>query len=203
MCVHVFVCVCVHLCVCVFIHLCVCVLVYISIYICGYVNICFASLQGIPAFYSLLKVGHLDAELAARLDEHVGKMEEFLGKAGTPYFSGSKPGFSDYMIWPWFERIPMLGQITGKCMCVHDYFCVFVCVPMCVCVCVPMYVCVCLSVCMYVFVSVCCVYVCALVTVCVCIHVFLFGLFRCLSGHVQSILHLIFHWLTVKCCSVA
>ena len=116
------------LCMCVGLHLCVCVLVYI--YMCVCVHVCFASLQGIPAFYSLLKAGHLDTELAARLDEHVGKMEEFLGKAGTPYFSGSKPGFSDYMIWPWFERIPMLGQITGKCMCVHDFVCV------CVCLCV-------------------------------------------------------------------
>lgn len=68
--------------------------------------------KGIPAFYSLLKAGHLDEELAARLDQHVGKMEEFLRAAKTPYFSGQKPGFSDYMIWPWFERIPMLGQIT-------------------------------------------------------------------------------------------
>ncbi|KAK7091939.1 glutathione S-transferase omega-1-like isoform X2 [Littorina saxatilis] len=68
--------------------------------------------KGVPAFYSLMRAGHLDEELAARLDEHVGKMEEFLDKAGTPYYSGSKPGFSDYMTWPWFERIPMLGEIT-------------------------------------------------------------------------------------------
>ena len=70
-------------------------------------------MQGIPAFYSLLKAGHLDVGLAARLDEHVAKMEEFLGAAGTPYYSGHRPGFSDYMVWPWFERIPMLGKITG------------------------------------------------------------------------------------------
>lgn len=68
--------------------------------------------KGIPAFYSLLKAGHLDLELAERLDQHIGKMEEFLKTASTPYFNGTKPGFSDYMIWPWFERIPMLGKIT-------------------------------------------------------------------------------------------
>ena len=121
-----------------------CVCVCACVYICMCVHVCFASLQGIPAFYSLLKAGHLDTELVARLDEHVGKMEEFLGKAGTPYFSGSKPGFSDYMIWPWFERIPMLGQITGKCMCVHDFVCVCVCTCVWVggSVCVPMFVCV-------------------------------------------------------------
>lgn len=68
--------------------------------------------KGIPAFYSLLKAGHLDTELASRLDQHIGKMEEFLKTAETSYFSGDKPGFSDYMIWPWFERMPMLGEIT-------------------------------------------------------------------------------------------
>lgn len=34
--------------------------------------------------------------------------EEELGKRGTSYFSGSKPGYVDYMIWPWFERLPVL-----------------------------------------------------------------------------------------------
>ena len=96
---------------CVFVW--VCLRVHVRLCLC----LCFTPVQGIPAFYSLLKAGHLDPELVAHLDEHVGKMEEFLSKAGTPYYSGSKPGFADYMIWPWFERIPMLGQITGNCVC--------------------------------------------------------------------------------------
>ncbi|XP_062133919.1 pyrimidodiazepine synthase-like [Drosophila sulfurigaster albostrigata] len=33
--------------------------------------------------------------------------ENELGKRGTPYFSGEKPGFADYMIWPWLERLPV------------------------------------------------------------------------------------------------
>lgn len=69
--------------------------------------------KGNPAFYSLLKAGCLDPELTARFDQQIDKMEEFLRVAGTPYFSGSKVGFSDYMTWPWFERIPMMGDITG------------------------------------------------------------------------------------------
>ncbi|XP_046578640.1 glutathione S-transferase omega-1-like isoform X2 [Haliotis rubra] len=69
--------------------------------------------KGIPAFYSLLKAGHLDPELTNRLNEHVATMDQFLKKADTPYFHGNAPGFPDYMIWPWFERIPMMGQITG------------------------------------------------------------------------------------------
>ncbi|XP_017862249.1 PREDICTED: pyrimidodiazepine synthase [Drosophila arizonae] len=34
--------------------------------------------------------------------------DEELGKRGSAYFSGSKPGFVDYMIWPWFERLPVI-----------------------------------------------------------------------------------------------
>ncbi|EDV96331.1 pyrimidodiazepine synthase [Drosophila grimshawi] len=34
--------------------------------------------------------------------------ESELAKRGTPYFGGSKPGFVDYMIWPWFERLAVL-----------------------------------------------------------------------------------------------
>ncbi|XP_060654963.1 pyrimidodiazepine synthase-like [Drosophila nasuta] len=34
--------------------------------------------------------------------------EEELAKRGTPYFGGKKPGFLDYMIWPWFERLPVV-----------------------------------------------------------------------------------------------
>ena len=35
-------------------------------------------------------------------------------KLNKPYFHGETPGFSDYMIWPWFERMPMLMDITGN-----------------------------------------------------------------------------------------
>eukprot|EP00099_Drosophila_melanogaster_P021106 NP_648234.1 glutathione S transferase O3 [Drosophila melanogaster] len=34
--------------------------------------------------------------------------EEELTKRGTPYFGGNKPGFVDYMIWPWFERLSVI-----------------------------------------------------------------------------------------------
>ncbi|XP_050408257.1 glutathione S-transferase omega-1 isoform X1 [Patella vulgata] len=69
--------------------------------------------KGIPAFYSLMKAGCLEPEQTKRLTEHITVMENFLQKKKTPYFSGNKLGFADYMIWPWFERMPMLGEITG------------------------------------------------------------------------------------------
>ncbi|XP_030570781.1 pyrimidodiazepine synthase [Drosophila novamexicana] len=49
-------------------------------------------------------------ELWAALDI----FEEELGKRGTPYFGGDKPGFVDYMIWPWFERLAVLKYVLGE-----------------------------------------------------------------------------------------
>eukprot|EP00745_Piridium_sociabile_P019597 TRINITY_DN29633_c0_g1_i2.p2 TRINITY_DN29633_c0_g1~~TRINITY_DN29633_c0_g1_i2.p2 ORF type:complete len:269 (+),score=78.35 TRINITY_DN29633_c0_g1_i2:79-885(+) len=69
--------------------------------------------KGIPTFYGMLKAGCLDKDLAEKLDVNVAKMEEFMTAVKKPYYSGDKPGFSDYMIWPWFERMYMLEQITG------------------------------------------------------------------------------------------
>ncbi|ALC43102.1 CG6776, partial [Drosophila busckii] len=34
--------------------------------------------------------------------------EAELAHRTTPYFSGSQPGYVDYMLWPWFERFPVL-----------------------------------------------------------------------------------------------
>ncbi|KAL8561396.1 hypothetical protein ACOMHN_063323 [Nucella lapillus] len=69
--------------------------------------------KGIPTFYGLLKAGTVEKELADKLDQNIAKMEEFLTTLKKPYYSGDKVGFSDYMIWPWFERMYMMEQITG------------------------------------------------------------------------------------------
>ncbi|GFN86626.1 glutathione s-transferase omega-1 [Plakobranchus ocellatus] len=68
--------------------------------------------KGIPAFYSLLKAGYPDPEQTQRLNQHISALEGFMTTLDKPYFHGAAPGFSDYMIWPWFERLPMLKDIT-------------------------------------------------------------------------------------------
>ena len=35
-------------------------------------------------------------------------MDKELGDLGTPFFGGAKPNMTDYMLWPWNERLPML-----------------------------------------------------------------------------------------------
>lgn len=45
---------------------------------------------------SVTSMGHFERELAAR---------------ATPYFGGPAPGWLDYMLWPWFERVPSYGEV--------------------------------------------------------------------------------------------
>ena len=39
--------------------------------------------------------------------------EKELKTRGTKFFGGSKPGFVDYMMWPWVERIDIYPFILG------------------------------------------------------------------------------------------
>lgn len=32
-------------------------------------------------------------------------IQEQLRQRGTPFLGGFEPGYADYMIWPWFERL--------------------------------------------------------------------------------------------------
>ena len=46
---------------------------------------------------SVTNMGHFERELAAR---------------ATTYFGGaSAPGWLDYMLWPWFERLASYGEV--------------------------------------------------------------------------------------------
>jgi hypothetical protein len=77
------------------------------------------------------------------------------------------------------------------CVCMHVYFCMFVCVSVCVmfvclCICVYMCVCMCLHI-MYVCVMCVCVYVSVplCVSMCLwCVHIGMYVCFICLSVHV-------------------
>ncbi|XP_011315084.1 pyrimidodiazepine synthase [Fopius arisanus] len=37
-----------------------------------------------------------------------------LGKRGTPFFGGNKPGMLDLMIWPWCERADLIRILRGE-----------------------------------------------------------------------------------------
>ncbi|XP_038223335.1 pyrimidodiazepine synthase-like isoform X2 [Zerene cesonia] len=37
-------------------------------------------------------------------------IENELKKRGTTFLHGNEPGYADYMIWPWFERLPVAAE---------------------------------------------------------------------------------------------
>lgn len=67
--------------------------------------------QFIVLFYKMYSdINSLDSEEVMKsLDEFEGE----LSKRETPYFSGTRPGMVDYMIWPWCERAEMLIFVAG------------------------------------------------------------------------------------------
>merc|ERR1719373_198917 len=53
-------------------------------------------------------------ERKAAWDTLVGKLGEIeseLKMLGTSFFGGESPNMTDYMIWPWIERLPMLNLV--------------------------------------------------------------------------------------------
>ena len=37
-----------------------------------------------------------------------------LKQRGTKFLDGDQPGFADYMIWPWFERLLVINSDVGR-----------------------------------------------------------------------------------------
>ena len=57
------------------------------------------------AFYRILRG---DAQKGIEdMNQNLGSYEEALKDT---FFGGSKPGMVDYMLWPWFERLPLLTE---------------------------------------------------------------------------------------------
>lgn len=41
-------------------------------------------------------------------------LQEELKSRGTKFLGGGHPGYVDYMIWPWFERILTMDGLDGR-----------------------------------------------------------------------------------------
>ncbi|XP_030570779.1 pyrimidodiazepine synthase isoform X2 [Drosophila novamexicana] len=54
------------------------------------------------------------ADALENFESALDVFEQELTKRGTPYFGGQQIGIVDYMIWPWFERIPSLKYTTEQ-----------------------------------------------------------------------------------------
>jgi glutathione S-transferase len=69
------------------------------------------------SFYALFRSTPENvAELANTYFTKLEKFEKILAQSGKPYFRGDKVGMVDYMIFPWFERLPLLKELFGSAL---------------------------------------------------------------------------------------
>ncbi|GFN75175.1 glutathione s-transferase omega [Plakobranchus ocellatus] len=53
--------------------------------------------------------------MIAELEKHLKFYEDKLAARGDgPFFGGPKPAMIDLLVWPWFERLPMLALLKHK-----------------------------------------------------------------------------------------
>ncbi|KAL8597378.1 hypothetical protein ACOMHN_056141 [Nucella lapillus] len=64
----------------------------------------------VPNYYKVLGSKGEDPEPIAALMAGLQKLEEFLSARKTKFFGGDQPAFVDLMIWPWQERLTVLGK---------------------------------------------------------------------------------------------
>ncbi|KAJ8937133.1 hypothetical protein NQ318_019395 [Aromia moschata] len=56
----------------------------------------------------MVNVGRISLDDDEAISNGLNTFERELGNRAGPFFSGSKPGMLDYMIWPWCERADIL-----------------------------------------------------------------------------------------------
>jgi Glutathione S-transferase, C-terminal domain len=66
------------------------------------------------SFYKFFQINFSPHGAITDLNNALDVFEEELKKRGTKFYSGEKPGFVDYMIWPWCERTDAFPFILGN-----------------------------------------------------------------------------------------
>ncbi|XP_063987352.1 pyrimidodiazepine synthase-like [Diachasmimorpha longicaudata] len=68
----------------------------------------------ISLMYKLYLEPSVDRELFEEALKGLEIFDRELGKRGTPFFGGNKPGMLDLMIWPWCERADLIRILRGE-----------------------------------------------------------------------------------------
>jgi len=64
-------------------------------------------------FYQLMLLSGDQDQAIVNFSNSLNAYENELKRRNTPFFGGNEPNILDYMIWPWFERIPALKHLVG------------------------------------------------------------------------------------------
>uniref|UniRef100_A0A0K8TVL8 Glutathione-S-transferase n=1 Tax=Epiphyas postvittana TaxID=65032 RepID=A0A0K8TVL8_EPIPO len=61
-------------------------------------------------FKTLRKPDSITEENLTAYQNYLKFIQDQLTRAGTKFLGGAEPGFTDYMIWPWFERMLTISK---------------------------------------------------------------------------------------------
>lgn len=64
----------------------------------------------VPNYYKVLGTKGAEQDHITDLMTALKNLEKILAARETKFFGGDKPAFIDFMIWPWQERLPVLGK---------------------------------------------------------------------------------------------
>jgi len=74
--------------------------------------------SGVVAKFQKFYFSKPDAEFKAKLVHRIklgfDVMEGHLKASEGAFFAGGQPGYADYSVWPWFERLPFLEGAAGQ-----------------------------------------------------------------------------------------
>ena len=70
--------------------------------------------QFLPHFFKILKAGDPDQSGFTGIKNYLAYFNEFLNKREMPLISGELPGFPDFAVYPFFERLEGLGTVFSK-----------------------------------------------------------------------------------------
>jgi len=67
-----------------------------------------------PSFFKIVWSNEEEAKIVAYEDlcEKLKPIEEEYLKRGTTFFAGENPGMLDWLMWPWFERLPVFTHMN-------------------------------------------------------------------------------------------
>ncbi|XP_028413579.1 glutathione S-transferase omega-1-like [Dendronephthya gigantea] len=75
----------------------------------------------IPPYYKHLR--ERTEETKADLAKSICEVEKYLADKKEKYFGGNQAGMLDFMVWPWFERLPTIYSLSADAYpCLANWF---------------------------------------------------------------------------------
>jgi len=72
-----------------------------------------AVISALYKFYNPILTDKEKGEILEKVKPGYATLEKDLISRGSKFFNGGQPGFVDFAIWPWFERLPVFKDVAS------------------------------------------------------------------------------------------